>query len=366
MSVEVPTPATTTTTTPRAQWWWLLFLGFVLLQPAFDPDSSWVDWALAAGIIVVYVPIYLYEQCRPGGVRERAVVLTLLLGVVTTQFNAGASGLFIFAAAFAGAVGPPERARRWLSGCFVLLALLAVVSPVPFPYRLLSFGPPLALVWFVGMATMAEAERERESARLRVENARIEHLATVGERERIARDLHDVLGHTLTAVVVRAQLVQRLTATDPARARQEAAGIEHAARDALAAVRDTVSGYRTSSLPAELEQARAALAAVGVSLEVEGAALDVSPTVETELAMALREAITNVVRHAGATTCRVRIVREGTELRLEVADDGRGGGVDGNGLRGMRERIAALGGRVERIAEAGTVVTVAVPVQVAG
>lgn len=90
------------------------------------------------------------------------------------------------------------------------------------------------------------------------------------------------------------------------------------------------------------------------------------PTVESALALALREAVTNVIRHADARTCRVAVVRAGDELRLEVVDDGRGGGADGNGLRGMQERIAALGGRVERVSTAGTRLTVAVPAQVAG
>ena len=126
------------------------------------------------------------------------------------------------------------------------------------------------------------------------------------------------------------------------------------------------SGYRAASLATEVEHARVALAAVGVATEVEGVDVDVTPSVETALALALREAVTNVVRHAAATTCHIRVVRDGDELRLEVTDDGRGGGAEGNGLRGMRERITALGGRVERATSRGTTVTVAVPAQVAG
>lgn len=354
------------TTTRRVEWWWLMFLGFVVLQPGFDPTSTWVDWTLAAAIVVVYVPLYLAEELHDGPVRTGTVVASLALGLAVTPFNAGASALFIYAGAFAGAMDPPERARRWLAACFVLLALMAVVSTVPLPYRFLSFGIPLAMIWFVGMATMADAERHRESQRLRVENARIEHLATMSERDRIARDMHDLLGHTLTAVVVRAQLVQRLVATDPDRARDEAALLEEAARGALSSVRETVGGYRTTSLRDEVAEARSALAAAGVTLEVGDLDLSIAPEVETALAMALREAVTNVVRHAGARTCRVDLVRADGELRLEVVDDGRGGGTEGNGLRGMRERVTALGGRVERVATAGTSLTVAVPAQVAG
>ena len=102
-------------------------------------------------------------------------------------------------------------------------------------------------------------------------------------------------------------------------------------------------------------------------MTADGLDVELAPEVESALAMALREAVTNVVRHAGARTCRVTLVRHGTDLRLEVVDDGRGGGgPDSNGLRGMRERIAALGGNVERVAGAGTRLVVAVPAEVAG
>lgn len=351
------------TTAPRVQWWWLAFLGFVLFQPGFEPGSTTMDWVLAIGIVVGYVPLYVAGELGDDRRKLQVVVASLVFGLVATPFNSGASALFIYAAAFAGELDPPARARRWLATCFALLAVVALFSTVPFPYNVPAFGVPLAFIWFVGLATMADAERDREAVRLRVDNARVQHLATMAERDRIARDLHDLLGHSLTAVVVRAQLVQRLADQDPERARSEAADIEAAARDALAAVRDTVSGYRTWSLADEVAEARSALGAAGVALEVQGLDVDLAPQAESALALALREAVTNVVRHAGARTCHVTLVREAGELRLQVTDDGRGGGDEGNGLQGMRARITALGGRVERTSLAGTTLTVAVPAQ---
>lgn len=359
MSATEPSPATTTR--PRVEWWWLLFLGFVVFQPIFDPTSTAVDWVLAAAVVVVYVPLYVVGQRGGDRTRVRVVVATLVLAAVVTPFNSGAAGLFIYAAAFAGSFDPPARARRWLAVCFGLGAIVALVSPVPFPYNVPAFGIPLVFVWFVGLSVMNDAERDREAARLRVDHTRVQHLATMAERDRIARDLHDLLGHTLTAMVVRAQLVQRLVATDPERAVAEAAGIETASREALSAVRDTVSGYRTHSLDDEITEARQALDAAGVSLEVHGLDVDLAPEVETALALALREGVTNVVRHAGARRCWVTLERDATQLRLAIRDDGRGGGADGNGLRGMRERVAAFGGSVERSSGPGTVLTVAVP-----
>ena len=361
MTETAPPPSSSSHT---MDWWWAAFLVFILFQPAFTPDATVVDWLVAGGIIALYLPVYLDGIRRPPDERITSVVATLLLGVVATPFNSGASVLFVFAAAFAGSFDPPARARRWVATCFGVLALTALFSPVPFPYNLLAFGVPLVFVWFVGLTTMADAERARDAARLRVDNARIEHLATMAERERIARDLHDVLGHTLTAVVVQAQLVQRLTDHDPRRARDEAATIEASARDALAAVRATVAGYRTTSLDDELEEARVALDAAGIDLTVQVAPTDLPPAVETALAMALREAVTNVVRHARARTCRVAVATPPGAVRLEVVDDGRGGGAEGNGLRGMRERITAFGGDVRRISTDGTRLTVTVPTEV--
>jgi two-component system sensor histidine kinase DesK len=207
------------------------------------------------------------------------------------------------------------------------------------------------------------ADRNREAAELRIRTARIEHLATLAERERIARDLHDLLGHTLTAIVLRAQLV----VADPARAQEEAAEIEGMARAALGEIRDAVTGWRSASLETELEAARTALSSLGVEVVVRrDPELSIVGSTEHELALALREAVTNVARHANAKNCHIGIEAREGELRLVIADDGIGSHApEGNGLMGMRERIAALGGLVRRTGAAGTTVTIAVPLRVA-
>jgi two-component system sensor histidine kinase DesK len=162
---------------------------------------------------------------------------------------------------------------------------------------------------------------------------------------------------------MRAQLI----GADPARATEEAAEIERTAREALAEVRNALSGWRQANFDDELESARSALDSLGVELIVQrDPGLVLVGSAEHELALALREAVTNVVRHAKAKTCHVGITREDGELRLVIADDGVGGkSRDGNGLTGIRERVTALGGRMNRVATAGTTVTIAVPIKVA-
>jgi two-component system sensor histidine kinase DesK len=256
---------------------------------------------------------------------------------------------------------------RWFTGLTLLDGVLAIVSTVPMPYRLYGVVPAFVLIWLVGFSQLKQRDQRQEAENLKLRNARVELLATIAERERIARDLHDLLGHSLTAVVMRAQLTKELVLVDPQRARTEAEEIERNARDALAAVRSTVTGWRRTSIGAELEAARRALAGTGVHLRVDyDDKLILLASTEHELALALREAVTNVARHAKASTCHIGLDADGERVRLVVADDGIGGNApEGTGLTGLRERIAKLNGAVKRTGTAGTTITITVPVEVA-
>ena len=346
-----------------SRWFHLLYLGNLLWAPVFDPDTGWADWALVAVVVVAFVPMYVLAWREPSLVRWRCTVPTVVLGALATPFNTGAAVLFVYAAAFAGVAESRSVALRWFVGLSALICVFSVVSVVDMPYRLWALLPSLIFLWLIGILQVEWAERERAACELRISNARIEHLATLAERERIARDLHDLLGHTLTAIIVRAQLV----AADPARATEEAAEIERTARAALGEIRDAVTGWRSASLETELEAARAALTSLGVDVVVRrDPDLVIVGSTEHELALALREAVTNVARHANAKTCHIGIEARDGELRLVIADDGVGSRApEGNGLMGMRERIAALGGLVRRTGSAGTTVTIAVPLRVA-
>jgi two-component system sensor histidine kinase DesK len=175
----------------------------------------------------------------------------------------------------------------------------------------------------------------------------------VAERERIARDLHDVLGHTLSVIVLKAELARRLLDQNGAdaaiRARREMADVENTARIALAEVREAIGGYRSRGLACEIDSARHTLEAAGVALYADASeirSVRLSAAEETVLALALREAVTNIVRHAHASTCHLRFATQDGVRRLIIEDDGEAVALrEGNGLRGMRERIEGLGGR---------------------
>ena len=203
--------------------------------------------------------------------------------------------------------------------------------------------PVAAVITFVvsrGLQGALElAEARAELARLAAEN----------ERNRIARDLHDLLGHSLTTITVKAGLARRLAGADPARAAQEIAEVEALSRQALTDVRSAVSSYREVTLAGELARGRELLRASGIAAELPTAA-DVVGTDHQELfGWAVREGLTNVARHAGASTCCVKL----SASEVEIVDDGVGGkgasrgADDGNGLTGLRERAAAAGGTVE-------------------
>jgi two-component system sensor histidine kinase DesK len=203
----------------------------------------------------------------------------------------------------------------------------------------LAFGITAASVAVFGMRTVMR--RNIELLKAEQENA---SLAVENERSRFARDLHDILGHSLTVITVKAELAQRLLDVDPERARTEIADLERLSRDALSDVRRAVEGYRELTLPGELARARVALAAAEIEARLPTAADEVPSELRELFAWTVREGVTNVIRHSGARSCEVRL----TPVSAEVVDDGAGedSAGAGSGLAGLRERAAAVGATV--------------------
>jgi two-component system sensor histidine kinase DesK len=229
---------------------------------------------------------------------------------------------------------------------------------------------PLCATAIITIGNIHSAAKTREDIRLRLSKDEVEHVATMAERERIARDLHDLLGHTLSVIILKSELAKRVAGNDPGRASREIGEVEQIARGALAEVRQAIRGYRTRRLAEELAQARATLETAGVRAECDVigkanlVAASLSLEQETVLALALREAVTNVVRHANASVCRIRFSRSDSVFRLEVEDDGKGGVFEeGNGLQGMRERVMTLNGDIWQNLSRGTKLTIVLPAQ---
>jgi two-component system sensor histidine kinase DesK len=343
----------------RVPYAWLIFLAFFFFHPIAD-RVGWQEWVatwLAVGIFLVFY-FSIFWRAYPRNLLNLAGMV--LVGMAMAPSNGGASVFFIYCASFiAWATPTAKQAFRLLAVLLGLIGLEAWLLHLPPGF----WATALVVSIGVGVSNIHFAERNRANYKLRLAQEEIEHLAKVAERERIARDLHDVLGHTLSVIILKSELAGKLLERDPQRAKAEIADVERTSREALAEVRNTIRGYRAQSLEAELKQAQAALETAGVRVSTEAVPMDLTPTQESVVAMVVREAVTNVVRHAQARNCRLRLATDNGSCLLEIHDDGRGGSqIEGNGLRGMRERIEALGGTLERDTSAGTRLKILFPV----
>lgn len=317
------------------------------------------------------------------GFTLRWVVLTLLsyplflwlytMALVASPRRAQAAALGMAALCLLLLPWYPSGLTYFVFGCVMLqpgrgrsllryVGMLALLNAILVSYAMWLGYPWQAFVWMpivsviIGVIVTVERLDRQRQAVLRLSQEEVRKLAATAERERIGRDLHDLLGHTLSLVALKADLAGRLLQRDPQAAQREIDELGQVARDALGQVRRAVTGIRAAGLAAELAAAKVLLEGEGVSLRVEMDEQAPAPAQETVLALCLREAVTNIHRHARASHVRVALRRDGANWRLQVDDDGRGGAIrPGNGLEGMRERLQALGGslRLEPIAPRG-------------
>jgi two-component system sensor histidine kinase DesK len=354
-------------------WIWLAYTGFIFLDPIFDPSLAlWLGTLVVLAVFLAIFALYVNATDTGSPFRFGMIAATFALGLIAFPWNQGASCLFVYAASFLpfAIISVRRVVLLILAECLgVLVEGWYFTVHVP-PRTTFHVGWPntviaIFLMIVVGGANILFAEQKRAECRLRAAQEENVALAAVAERERIARDLHDVLGHTLSVIVLKAELAGRLVERDPTRATAEIADVERTARTALAEVREAIGGYRARGLAAEIENARRALDAAGVALVADTASegnAALTANEETVLALAVREAVTNIVRHARATTCTLRFVTMGGRRRLVVEDDGEHTATrEGNGLRGMRERVEALGGKLLLEREHGTRLLIELP-----
>ncbi|MFM9609900.1 sensor histidine kinase [Streptomyces niveiscabiei] len=259
--------------------------------------------------------------------------------------------LFVYVSISSGAALPFRLARWTIPAASALLTGVALTVPGGQAYLAGLLFPAL----LGGFSMTGIRQLIRTTVELREARAAVAHLAANEERLRLARDLHDLLGHSLSLITLKSELAGRMLPGHPDKAAQQIADIEQVSRQALVDVREAVTGYRRPRLAAELAGTRVALTAAGVEvrLPVDVPLDGVSEDSESALAWALREAVTNVVRHSGAGRCAVDLVRrqtlDGPVLELAVEDNGSGGspGPPGNGLTGLTERLEKAGGTLE-------------------
>ncbi|MBB5344669.1 sensor histidine kinase [Tunturibacter empetritectus] len=348
-------------------WIWLAYTGFLFIDPILEPNRH--IWLGTIAVFITFLALFFgYVRATDEGrpLRFWMIGATFLLGLVTFPWNSGAITFFVYVAGFLPF--SIQSKNRVLALFFAeSLAILgeAYLFRAPGP---LHIGWPNAIIGIflliiIGGGNIFFAEQKRAECKLRVAQEENLALAAVAERERIARDLHDVLGHTLSVIVLKAELAGRLVESDPQRAAREIADVESTARTALSEVREAIGGYRSQGLTSEMERARKTLQSAGVALSCESPVPQLNASEETVLCLTMREAITNIVRHAKATQCRVRFARsEDGYHSLLITDDGAQPKIrEGNGLRGMRERIQSLGGRLTITNSPGVTILIELP-----
>jgi two-component system sensor histidine kinase DesK len=384
-------------------------------SPALPRDGAWLPFFRVIGIVFVLFPIVTIASRpvdafdallvvagtalfgtvmalgarlrfgpRPGdsgfaeGVRVDSIRIGAVLGLLAVALalslhdpEAGWFAFFYYGSAAASTI----RNGRIAIGLMVvagILAGLAVLGSERDPGGAIVQGLSVAVIGMTVYSAIAVRRTNRALVHAREELAR---LAVADERARIARDLHDTLGHSLSVIALKSELAGRLLPDHPERARSEIGDVERVARDALSAVRETVSGYRQPRLAAELAGASSTFAAAGLEARVEPAPADLPPAVDAILGWAVREGVTNVVRHGRASSADIRVARSAAAVEVEIVNDraestsaigpggrpagggplpgamGGAGGPEpapaGSGLSGLRERVAAVGGAVE-------------------
>lgn len=322
---------------------WLVFLAFPIRSALEQPAPRGV---LGLAGILAFAGLYVYAFVRfprcgtPLRTRTLALGALLALVVVTaTTIGIQSIGLVPFIVAYATFHQPFARAIGITAGALVLTAMYISIEE---SWQDAWFIP--AIIVLVAFSTGATRWIE---IRQHHHNALSDEYRLVAERERVARDVHDVLGHSLTIITVKSELARRLIDIDPDRAAHEIEEIESISREALTEIRATVTGLRTARLDDELEHARNALTSAGIDYHGPDAPDLLEPRQREVAGWVVREAVTNVVRHSGASTCHIDV----SQRRLTITDDGRGipepnGKVGGTGLHSIRERVETTGGAV--------------------
>jgi two-component system sensor histidine kinase DesK len=356
---------------------WLLYLGAPVSDLTGGGHSAPVTAGAAVGLggfVTGYLALVFLRTSAAPEHAERWVhwLLGALSGLALALSAAlGESWLvlFVYVAVACGAA-LPGRVSRWAVPAVTaaLVAVGAAVAPGGTLYPGLVIPALLG-----GFAMMGVKQLVRTMQELRAARETVAQLAATEERLRLARDLHDLLGHSLSLITLKSELAGRMLPGRPGEAAVQVADIEQVSRQALVDVREAVSGYRRPTLPAEAAAARTALASAGIMarVHVPDRVPGLSPDGEGALAWALREAATNAVRHSGATTCVVALTPAEGRATLTVSDDGRGpapGHVPGNGLTGLTERLLLAGGtlRTGRSGDGGFSLTATVPLHPSG
>ncbi|MBY0122420.1 sensor histidine kinase [Bacillus sp. S/N-304-OC-R1] len=347
----------------------LMYLSMPAYYIYFEPG-----WKKVTGYVLLVIFLVTYRQLYQYIERDNiqyTVWLVVQIGIMlilSIFFNINNIFLGFFPANFIGWYREKKKfmIALILFGTTIIIPILVRINEL-IPNNIFYFVPFIVIMFMSpfgirSMVNKMELEKQLDEA-----NERIKELVKREERMRIARDLHDTLGHTLSLITLKSQLVGKLIDKDSSRAKNEAKEIERTSRAALSQVRELVSDMRAITVSEELIESESILEAAGITyfLNVETQLEEIPVLTQNILSMCLREAVTNVVKHSGAKKCLIHIVERAGEIQVSIHDDGRGVSISnraGNGLNGMSERLALLDGTLNIASENGTKLRITIPI----
>lgn len=332
---------------------WLIYLPlFFVPVIIFHQEPMDLVWTLLATI--AFLGLYFHAYWVKSQDVIYHIVTILLIATLTAFVTATACTLFIYAGAFCSRLKPLKYAVAVLIG---LLLWITAISWI-FDFESYFYMPALIFTLIVGVLNIYQYALHQNKQALILSRKETQRLAQVAERERIARDLHDLIGHTFSVITLKADLAGRLLDKgqdkDLEKARIEIKQLEDISRDALSQVREVVSGYRTSDLLSELANAKNVFGSVDIEFQyhfenIDEQHIELDPVSNKELAIVLRELVTNIIKHAKATQVTVIIKHEDGKIVLAIQDNGQGfenSQHKGFGIKGIEERIQKLKGFV--------------------
>lgn len=358
---------------------WLIYLPF-FFGPVFYFSPNALDWLWTVVATICFLAIYFHVHW----VKRKYVIFHILAVVViatlSALFTPSAQTLFIYAASFCSRLRPIKYSFITLAGIVLWMGLISWMFNLEAHFYL----PGILFSLIIGLLNIYQFALHEKKQELILSQKEVERLAKVAERERIARDLHDLIGHTFSVITLKADLANRLLNKvennvaykepnkDLEKAHTEIKQLEDISRNALSQVREVVSGYRSSDLLSELANAKYVFASVDIDfsyelLDVEEQELELDLASNKELAIVLRELVTNIIKHAKATQVHVTICGKSNGLELNVQDNGVGfedQTGSGFGLKGIEERIQKIKGQVNIVSggiNVGTLTQISVP-----
>ncbi|MDI4646820.1 sensor histidine kinase [Cohnella hashimotonis] len=349
---------------------WLVYLIFPLETILSMPAAQMIPSLLLLGL---FVGTYLYSFKAPRFRFTAALLLLAMVGVFCWLYGENFVFLTFYPSPLVGTLN--VRWKRF-AGMGAMLALLGAVAVYFGLYEnetdIFQYLPAMLIMLTVPFGMQLTRRSNELKNKLSLANDEIARLSKSEERQRISRDLHDTLGHTLSLITLKSELAERLIAKNPERAAAEIRDVQNTSRAALKQLRELVSGMNAATTREETSHASQLLQAAGIRLQVRGEdrLADLPPLVDNMMAMCLREAVTNAVKHSGASSCRISWAKDDSGIVMTVSDDGRGCPPDdkrekagGSGLRGMRERLRLIEGELEWRSEAGagTQLTIKLP-----